>query len=266
MSGLRLCLFTDRRGSNPGAGFSMGDESEPDSYLKYCDSSALRGVPLVSGNQPLYESLTFRLAEKFGLRIPDCGVIDNRGKTTEFEYRPEFKGKKLNPQKEFYHLSRIIPGEQLSDEKAIDAMLKQEGLYLALLGISDIYGRRQNYFVPVGNPCIVYLDLGCSFVDCRDGRITQRNMFKKHNNRLNSKELRNALRKLKRTRVMTNVGEELGLNDFVESIGDGLIPTQHGNMPFSDLVSMMEIDYITELYTLHLAEAVAKHKSDERIF
>src|SRR3990172_8745740 len=160
-------------GSNPGGKTSIMVPGKDivDAYLKYCNNTRLsREVPLCADHQPVYEALTCALLRQLGPATPETGLVRNV-ENVNFIYLPGFDGKELNPKKPFYFTSKLLAEpEGRNDKKAIE-LLKQDKLYRDLLILADVSGRRQNIYFPQDESRIVYLDIGCSFVDCHGGDI-----------------------------------------------------------------------------------------------
>jgi len=172
-------MYQEKVGSNPGGKAKVTIFGrELDVYLKYVyGSKLLRQIPFVPHNQPIYEALTLLLARQFGLKVPDFFVLDNHEKHIQFSYGPNIRksNRNLDSNHPYYFISIIF--QETPDIGILEQLVQKEKMYRDFLMIGDIEGRKQNYGlyqVPGNGQTVVYIDLGCSFVDAHEGFIKQR--------------------------------------------------------------------------------------------
>lgn len=178
---LEVRVLTEKKGSNPGGravidchGRGMG------CYFKYCVGSKL---PIQSSfshtHQPIYEAITVGLARLLGLNTPNVYVVS--GSEVNFTGDRSLI-KNLNPRMPYYFISEILPVPAREDPGKTAKRMKDESIYRDILQLSDIVGKKQNYFFYESRDSgvLCYLDVGCSFVHAVDGFIFMTNNVKNH--------------------------------------------------------------------------------------
>ncbi len=276
-------MWTDKKGSNPGGKCKLAYQNKwEDFYIKYCTGSKLpRGHPFHPTVQPIYEALTLILAEGMGIEVPKYYVLFNEG--VEFEYS-EFNPKnKLDVNKPMYFLSKLVELPPHRDPVACASKMKEEIIYQKLLMIADLSNKKQNYayFPDHVPPHILYIDVGCNFVDAISGYLSQRNevsdlLRNRRGSYLPSvkKDLKNAKKWLKRAHILTNhkhsnQKELLCLEDFIGAIPDYEIPKfPYGHIKMSQVLREDELEEIMSLLRLNMASIGRKFlkKGDGRLF
>ena len=250
---LELEVYSDQVGSNPGGKCRIHKgRFRGDYYIKHCHPKGIdrsrfpRVCSFIPINQPIYEAITAQMANKLGLRIPECGVLCGEGVrfTGEFEYR-------IKQGLPFYFFSRLMPKpktlgdalldkqqrrEKLTDEEIglldlyetdIKKVMDREEPYLDLLQITDITDRRDNYIFaekPYGEGEIIYLDLGCSFVNAHNGELSMETKQRENNQR--RKDFKNVVRAFKKFSVRPTNDSKYSPNlvEFLTGIGDLRLP------------------------------------------
>lgn len=262
-------INSDAKGSNPGGMCSIDSKlGNHGFYLKYCPGSMLhKSIPLTNFNQPIYELITFKLAEMIGLKIPPVYLLDNRNRHVQFHQSMHIS-KKLNSDVPFYFLSKVIseikPGDISVDdlESRLNGMIRNEKFHRDLLLIDDIEGRRQNYFYDEtisGKSSVIYLDLGCSFVRATQGRLYQA-QAKKFD--LTPKERKDAIKHLKSFYLRKQGDCTCSINlyaNFIERIPQIPISTISANSDIvnyscSDLLSPEELEHIQDIHIAWIEE------------
>ena len=172
---LEIILTSEPKGSNPGGkGKTTIYGEEKEIYLKYCNISHIRHPTHFNAqHQPIYEAITFALAQKLGLIIPDYYIILNGKKDLKFSYKKGIK--KLAGDKPYYFLSELVQLPINEDPPKVQQQMKKEKIFRDFLLISDISGKKQNFcYFEAPHPYMFYIDLGCSFVDSVGGILQQR--------------------------------------------------------------------------------------------
>ncbi len=103
---LEIIVNTERKGSNPGGkGIVRFSEYDMPMYLKYCPGSR---IPPKWGfnpqNQPVYESITAKMARELGLHIPNFWVLINRNHDLKFDLRD---GADIDTNRKYYFVSEL---------------------------------------------------------------------------------------------------------------------------------------------------------------
>jgi|GEM_PF-6735507 len=259
-------LRTEKKGSNPGAWVSVqSPAAQPvEYYLKYCPGSHLpSGHPFIPAHQPIYEALTYRLVQRLGLSTPECKLLNNN-QDLHFITLPGYTGPALNHQMPWYFLSKKLQGHEHHDNDLACNILASQKLYRDLLQLHDLSGSRQNVFFPEDTPQVIYMDLGCSFVDASGGFLTQRNAvttlpIDRKSNKFDRKYI--SSRKLH-----ANDGKIIPILDIIDGI-----PQEEFDVcgkALATLESMLyaeEIDYIQHLLVASTAATFSLYKADPRI-
>ena len=265
--GLEFKVLSERKGSNPGGRCSLGPEDEQYIfYIKYCNNSRIsnrENSNFVFYHQPIYEAVTFEMARKIGLNSPDFHVLINKDRKTRFIPTEGVKSD-IREGKLYYFLSSLMHISTENEEKELSKQtIDREAIYRDALQISDIVGRKQNYHFTRGK--LFYLDLGCSFVDAKEGHITFR---MSHPRPLDRKEFKQFMKRLERYYLICNdSGNDngndtiIGLDEFVQLPNDLSIPVMDycdgkRYMPLRDLISQSEIQEIVN----RLAAGLLKRK------
>jgi hypothetical protein len=137
-------------------------------------------------------------------------------------------------------------------------------MYRDLLILADVSGSRQNVYYPQDDSRVIYLDLGCSFVDAHGGEMTQRNCVKKLN--LERKSLSHDRKFLDRRSVENASGILVNLGEMVESVPSvGIQIYGKKSERLDALVSPEEVDYVKGVFTAHMASEIGKYKLDPRV-
>ncbi|MCX6748178.1 MAG: hypothetical protein NT076_01090 [Candidatus Pacearchaeota archaeon] len=172
---LEIEILTSSKGSNPGGKCSIGVNNRPPFlyYVKHCHSASGKH-PFNPQNQPFFEAITFEMARTLGLHVPDFYVLLNPERGLEFKHSSDIKPN-LHPDKKCYFASRIIAQPSIRDDNPdLVRVIDEERIHRDLLDVADIEGIGQNYsFFENGDepPRVFYLDLGCSFVHSKEGKL-----------------------------------------------------------------------------------------------
>ena len=265
-------VYTDRKGSNPGGKCLVSTpDSEFDAYIKYCPgtgrsrTNARLPTHFRPTHQPLYEAITLELARKVGLEVPDFYVLmGGPGLTFSFESRALQRG--INPGMPFYFISKLMevppPGHETSGAKEA---LAKEKIYRDLLMVSDISNKAQNFRYDPKENGMLYLDLGCSFVNAIEGRLEP------HRGKLpmpDKKNRKEAEKKVREYALITADGESLlTLEELIDITPSFQVPTLNpkGKVPIGKHLTAEEREDINGLLTMNLLGFIRKYKDDERI-
>ncbi len=248
--GKLIKVLTETKGSNHGGRCLI--ERIPNNYgeyyLKHCSSSRIKKDQsnFVYQHQPIYEAVTCEMARKLGLETANFYILLNLDKKLLFISEG---GQKVDikPFQPYYFASEILVRSCNEDLKKAEKIIEEEKFYLDLLSISDIIGKKHNYIYDSFSDQVIYLDLGCNFVDANDNHISLKTH---HKPPLNKKERKKALNKFEKYEIITKRGNghSLGLIEFLESPKDMSILTMNPkeNIRLNDLISQSEVNEITE--------------------
>jgi hypothetical protein len=280
---LEIKITSESKGSNPGGKCSLpylGNQCA-DFYIKYCNSSRLPPQhPFNPVNQPIYEALTLVLAEKVGLHVPRYFVLMNKQGNIRFTQDHTISIKKeLDENRPYYFVSRLVTLPREENLEKLKLMMEKEKVYRDLLMVGDVSGKKQN-FALIDDPSpghVLYIDLGCSFVDAVGGYLQQRNYITNLVRDVKGKQegepkrdlkqnLRHAERTLRKYALLTNHEVEssqdiIPLDELVESVREAQIPTLNprGKLAVVNALSEKEIEEIINLLKMNMAETVKKY-------
>ena len=268
---LDILMLTGRKGSNPGGKGRLSLFGRPmDVYLKYCAGNKLDPKSYLDfTHQPIYEALTLVIAKELGLHTPRFWIMNNNGRDVKFNYNNGRKDKKIQSNLPYFFVSELVKGIENEDMERQKNALIEEKIYRDMLNITDISGRKQNYIfiTEPGHDFLLYIDLGCSFVDAHDGVITQRNVHAKGRT-LSRKEKRRLNSTLKKYWIeAAHQGELLNLGDLVENIPKTKIPTLNPakGVSLDVLLAEEEIDEIQSLCLVSFNSILRKYKDSGKI-
>jgi len=270
-----ITVVSTKRGSNPGGNCIVPYRgSSIDAYIKYANNSRLpRAHPFTPENQPVYEAVTLALAEQLGLQIPRNFVVIN-DESIGFEHHTAIKrSERIAETRPRYFLSKLVTEPETKDE-TLEERMKEEKIYRDLLMIGDISGKKQNYaFIhDDSHPHVLYIDLGCNFVDAVSGKISQRNAISKLTRDRNGEEKPNLKRELKLARsylerhgIRTAHKEEYrqdivqltGFIDNIPQLAISMYPS--GTRIVKDLLSKEELQEIMNLLTLNMTKVLREY-------
>jgi hypothetical protein len=179
--------------------------------------------------------------------------------------------KKLDDRKPLYFVSRLVDLPEEEDSEILAEKMVEEKLYRDLLIVGDVSGRKQNYcLLDDGNgPFVLYIDVGCSFIDAHMGTISQREHISHLLGRSGRGASRNLRKNVKRARdylskrgLLTNHSQEhrrevIGLEDFIDKIPDErLLTLPRGSEAVRNLLSEEEVEEISNLLLLNMERVV----------
>jgi hypothetical protein len=249
---MKVDILSQRKGSNPGGMSTIVNDQGTilNAYFKYCHGSKLGGTSsFVPQHQPIYEAITFELAQELGLRTVEYSVMLNRGRKSVQFTDWKSHGFSNDPAgRDYYFVSHVSSGltRGALNDNASD-VIDKELIYLDALLISDIVGKRQNYilFDEDGERHVRYLDLGCSFVNAVEGYLEPANRMRKKS-RLNAKGVKRSLARLKGKTINSNDGLPVSLEDLsaLPSIMSVRTLNPEGSIKIKDLISKEEISEI----------------------
>jgi len=260
---LEVQVLTSRKGSNPGGVCNIVTSNRIiPSYVKHCPGSHLpRESYLSAKNQPIYEAITNVLARNVGLHTPKTHVLidtDNDVRFVKYDGSQEHFGEG----RRYYFVSELLPAEQSQNTEVLRKIIEREEPYLDLLGICDVFDRRDNYFFyENGGRRAVYVDLGCSFVRAKEGWIEIKNRDKKEiKNRNNTKRARKELSDY--AIVPARGGRGITFASLVDSIPNIEISTfnPEGRVAVARMLSQEEIEEIQTLLTLEMDRELRKYR------
>lgn len=243
-------VLSGPKGGNPGGMCIISDSIHPSpAYFKYCYGSKIgRDSSFVAQHQPIYEAMTFELAQEIGLKTTSYYILMNS------KERPVvFKGWKEcglshDPSgRSYYFISQVLPDSYyLNKDETADEVIRREAPYLDIILVSDIVGKRQNYIVleKEREKFVRYLDLGCSFVNAIQGYLQPTNKIKMR--RKSEKEFKRDYAKIKKWKIFANDCNEIKLEDVVALPEIMSVNTLNpkGSVKVSSLISKDEIDEI----------------------
>lgn len=251
---LELTVLSAKKGSNPGGLCRVNNgRAEFEGYVKYVFGSKLpRSSSLEADHQPIYEAITFELARRIGLKVPQFYVLINSGHDVKIA-DPHRVSCKDHSGRKYYFVSKMMR-ESKGGRKEIDdfgrGVVDAEKPYLELLQIDDILGKRQNYIVDIVRGSVYYVDLGCSFVHAKEGFIHLPNRLRKVEHK-NGKKSRCHL-KNKSIVKLDDVGATVNLGEIVSTFESITLPTLNpiGRAAISSLLHSEEVEEIRE-YIAH---------------
>jgi hypothetical protein len=161
----------------------------------------------------------------------------------------------IKPNMPFYFFTRmksLPPRENLEES---NMAMERESIYRDLLQVSDVVGKKQNYFYDDRTHRLCYFDLGCSFVDAHEGSIEIKTH---HPVPLDKKRLKQTLKRFERYSIRTINGNMLNMREFIESPYSLSLPTYNPEtyMPLQKLITDYEIHEIVS----RLASGLIKQK------
>ena len=264
---LEIEVYGRRKGSNPGTtcSFALRGGRRQDYYLKYCPGSKLPPSSyLTPPNQPIYESVTSEMANMLGLLTPNASVVE--GSDVVFTGQPQHL-KKINANMPFFFVSKLIHHpEQSNGSESLEQRMTIEAPYRDLLMVSDIIGRKQNYAYYENQDRLIYLDLGCSFVNATKGFLYMKNHIKRRPNSKKIKKLEKRLKGYYIAPMAAGINDFISLQDFVQiprTLEIPIIDSKTGKRkktPVSSLLYKEEIDEIIEILTYELVSDLSKLK------
>jgi len=246
--GLEIEIVSRSKGSNHGGCCLIKEENidVPMSYyIKHCSGSRIRKgeSSLNPFHQPIYEAITCEMAQRLGLNTSNFYVLLNLKKNLIFISKGELKSN-IKSKQPFYFASELLIPSKDEDFGKVKKIIEEETFYRDILMISDIVGRKQNYFYDSFSENIFYIDLGCNFVDAHENFIELKHH---HKPPLAKKELKNALKFLKKYSIKTNCKKgPISLIDFVNLPREMSILTMNPrkNVRLDKLISEDEIEEI----------------------
>lgn len=264
-------LTSDNIGSNPGGRCNLKLEGrDVSAYIKYCTTNGTNGSSLTPMHQPIYEALTLELAKKLGLHTPNYRVLCNKNRDVRINIGGERTLKRFNEKTPFYFVSKLINIPDEEDEIKTAIAMKEEKVYRDLLGISDVSGRKQNFvFVQEpGHEYLLYIDLGCSFVNAHKGKITLSNLHKK-GLKQDRKAIKRKLKKFSEYWVdVAQNGDALRLSDIIQEIPlvkINLLNSDKKKDTLEKLLSEAEVRDIQKLHAYFFDNVLTKHKGTDKI-
>lgn len=261
---LEIRVTSRNIGSNPGGRCVLPVYGVPTpAYLKYCNIARLTGgSSFRAEHQPIYEALTVALARCFGLEVPNFYVLLNGKHNISFAY--DLKVNRLNDQKPFYFVSELVdlPHSGQDEAMKLKTALADDKIYRDFLLISDVSGRRQNFaYFAEPEPHVLYIDLGCSFVDSVEGILQHRKGKKVEGSKRQLRGIRKeAENRFLISRDNTDLISFLDLIDNIDMID---LPTLNpeGVLKVKTVLTTEEMEEIQAILYLNLPECFKKYKS-----
>ncbi len=265
-------FYTGRKGSNPGgkAIVRVGNR-EFHAYLKYCHSSSFANGVSVTGDelpfdhieQPIYEAITLHLAQRAGLHAPNFYVLVNDGSLkVSYDSRDI---PRINERMPLYFVSEIMEVPPVQDSEGRQRALERDKLYRDLLLVSDVSNKAQNfrYVAETGN--ILYLDLGCSFVNAVDGTLRRSN-FKVP--RATKNNVKIAERLLGKLYLETADGKDLlALDDLIKVTAEMPLPAlgDRKSLRIGTFLDQAVLDEIALMLQLNIIDVYKDYREDSRL-
>ena len=285
---LEIKITSENKGSNPGGrcmldldshkGFDLSGKF----YLKYCSVNGIYSNSLTPSHQPFYEAMFIEMARILGLIVPDYFVLINSSPSKIlFSYLPEKdeKPKKLNPYNKTFFISKIVDEPPISNDLVLGYLMNSERIYRDVLNLGDVSGRANNYSLIFSKKNlkhnILYLDLGCSLVDAKDGVLLIRKGLERKLTNLKNKKLKYIVQKLKKTnlKVLNNenfinlgiLGDKI-LNSVYVNILEPSFSFKINRILLNKVVNLSELEELTKIYFLVNMDFLEKYKNDPRVF
>ncbi len=261
---LNIILTSEPKGSNPGGkGKTTIYGEEKEIYLKYCNISHIRHPTYFNAqHQPIYEAITFAMAQKFGLVIPDYYVLLNEKRDLHFTFAKGIK--KLAEDKPYYLLSELVQLPINEDPLKVEQQMRREKIFRDILLISDISGKKQNFcYFETPKPHMFYIDLGCSFVDSVGGILQQR---QGKYIELSKKEYKAKNKLIQKYSIMSRDYQNIfSLTEIIDSIQEIQIPTLNpcNVRTVKSLLTPEEINEIRDILLANISHTLKKHKESE---
>jgi hypothetical protein len=266
---LEVEIISPAKGSNPGGVCNISCLSSGSSkqfYIKYCPGSHLpRESFLCPSHQPIYEAITSVRVNQLGLTTPNNWVLANGDL--------HFKGdsqllRKINQHMPYYFVSEMIPTPHNEDSEKTKLFMSQESFYRDILHVSDIVGKKQNYFFidDEKGGHLAYIDVGCNFVNATGGFMFFNHDIKTHAPRV---DLRRDMKRLKEYSLMpalVQASDFISLADFVTISPEMEVPLidskdcRKKGLILGNVLCEQEREEITRI----LAYGVLKHLKDIR--
>lgn len=244
---LQIQVVSEAKGSNHGGRclIKEGDSLPRPFYIKHCSGSRIkRGESsLVYTHQPVYEAVTCEMALKLGLETPNFYILLNPKNDILFISKGEQRCD-IQPRQPYYFASELLIPPQNEDLARAHELMSEDEFYRDMLMISDIVGRKQNYFYDEHSDSIFYLDLGCSFIDAHERVIALKTH---HKPPLERKELKKAMNLFEKYSLMPKSGKKpISLVDFINIPRNLEVLTLNprGKVRLDELISGEEIDEI----------------------
>jgi len=269
---LEVKLITEPKGSNPGGKCLLNLQGkEKQFYIKYCHGSRLPGQSaLFHCHQPIYEEITAEMARLVGLHNPHTYVL----MSGDLKFSGEQKYlQNIDVNKPCYFLSEIMAAPFKEDASRTRAIMEREKIYRDILSVSDIVGKKQNYYFYEGpdGGLLVYLDLGCNFVKAVNGFIFLQNRVAKG---LYTRDFRREKKKLEKYHLIPNQPDANDLIPltYLASLNPSLklrcINSRTGKVelnPVGSLLKLEEIDEISNIWAQGILNDLKIIKGSELI-
>lgn len=195
------------------------------------------------------------------MNTPRTHVLVDINKDIRFE---KFDGSKegFGEGRRYYFASELLPAEQSQNTGLLRRLIEQERPYLELLGICDVFDRRDNYFFyENGGNRVVYVDLGCSFVRAKEGWIEIKNRDRKEiKNRSNTKRAKKELSGY--AIVHAQDGRRIDFASLVDSVLGMELSTLNpdGGIAVARMLPQEEISEIQTLLTIEMHRGLCKYR------
>lgn len=221
---------SSRKGGNPGGKCTVkSNVGTFDAYYKFCYGSKINSpTSFKAGHQPVYEAVTFTLANILGLDTPQTYVLYNQNRDVVFSnWRNHVDTEAPHDPsgRPCYFVSKLVhqPMNHGIDPACIN-LLERHRPYLESLLIADIINIGQNYAfykdASFGQGAIKFLDLGCSFVHAKQGFLLQPNKL-----RIREGDLSSYLKRLNKYHLLTVDDSLINIGQLIETIPKLFIPT-----------------------------------------
>ncbi|VVB78296.1 Uncharacterised protein [uncultured archaeon] len=245
---LEIQVVSEAKGSNHGGRCIVkepGDRLPRPFYIKHCSSSRIHKgeSSFMYIHQPIYEAVTCEMALRLGLETPNFYVLLNPKNDVTFIATGEQKCD-IRAKQPFYFASELLIPPQNEDLTRAHELMIEDEFYRDMLMISDIVDRKNNYFYDEHSDSIIYLDLGCNFVDAHQNFIELKHH---HKAPLEKKELKKAMKLFQKYSIITKSRRgNIGLIDFINLPRelDLLTLNPRERVRLDSLISEEEIDEI----------------------
>lgn len=245
---LQVQVVSEAKGSNHGGRCLILEPRERvprPFYIKHCSGSRIHKgeSSFLHIHQPIYEAVTCEMALRLGLETPNFYILLNQKNDVNFISKGEERCDLQSKQPYYFASELLIPPQHEDLTRAHELMLEDE-FYRDMLIISDIVDRKNNYFYDEHSDSIIYLDLGCSFVDAHERVIALKTH---HKPPLERKEFKKAMNLFEKYSLVPKSGKKpISLVDFINIPRNLEVLTLNprGKVRLDNLISGKEVDEI----------------------
>ncbi len=254
-------IYTENLGSNPGGKAIIPNLfSNTSFYLKYCSQTRLNDSVFCYQRQPIYEALTLAGLRNMGLSVPEFYLIDNSSSSISFEYKNQTL-RKLDAYNSYFLLSKIIDDRELINASInIDNELSADKKYRDFFLVGDVSNKQDNFRLKRTDGKIVYIDVGCNFVDCHGGVLSKRNVSKVQ---IDKKRQKAYQKRIKKDLISFKNGKKITLENAIEECFSNhinIIDTRTQKISSNQIREALTDNEIEEIRTIIFNNIVENYK------